>query len=90
MLRYEQLVEEPFHISKACLEPTSTGGKAGKDSNKGPNITSVFIETEGEEFLICNLTDRSLNETLDLNFTEGDKIVFKTSVSPCFWLIDFV
>ena len=72
--RYEQAVEDPFHISKACLEPTSV--KDGKNS-----ITSVYIEVDDEEFLLCNLSDKVLNESLDLNFNTGDKLVFKTSVS---------
>merc|ERR1712062_476512 len=70
--RYEQAVEDPFHISKACLEPTSV--KDGKNS-----ITSVYIEVDDEEFLLCNLSDKVLNESLDLNFNTGDKLVFKTS-----------
>ena len=68
--RYEQTVEDPFHISKACIEPTT-----GKGS-----ITSVYVECNDEEFIVCNLSDKILNETLDLNFNAGDKIVFKTSV----------
>jgi len=67
--RYEQTVEDPFHISKACIEPTTSKGK----------ITSVYVESNDEEFLVCNLSDKILNETLDLNFNMGDKIVFKTS-----------
>merc|ERR1712113_262934 len=67
--RYEQTVEEPFHISKACIEANTSKG----------SITSVFIEVDDEEFLICNLSDKILNETLDLNFNGGDKIVFKTT-----------
>ena len=68
--RYEQTVEDPFHISKACIEPTTGKG----------NITSVYVECNDEEFIVCNLNDKILNETLDLNFNAGDKIVFKTSV----------
>ena len=68
--RYEQTVEDPFHISKACIEPATSKGK----------ITSVYVESNDEEFLVCNLSDNILNETLDLNFNMGDKIVFKTSV----------
>ena len=63
-------MEDPFHISKACIEPTTSKGK----------ITSVYVESNDEEFLVCNLSDKILNETLDLNFNMGDKIVFKTSV----------
>merc|ERR1712107_61297 len=70
--RYEQNVEDPFHISKACLEPSSI-----KDSKNA--VTSVYIEVDDEEFLLCNLTDKVSNESLDLNFNVGDKIVFKTS-----------
>ena len=48
--RYEQDVPESFHVSKACVEPQSTGG--------GP--TSVYQEKEGgaEEFLLCNLSSK--------------------------------
>jgi len=67
--RYEQTVEDPFHISKACIEPATSKGK----------FTSVYVESNDEEFLVCNLSDKILNETLDLNFNMGDKIVFKTS-----------
>lgn len=67
--RYEQVVEEPFHISKACVEPTTCKGK----------VVSVYVEANDEEFLVCNLSDKVMNETLDLNFNDGDKIVFKTS-----------
>jgi len=67
--RYEQTVEEPFHISKACIEANTSKG----------SVTSVFIEVDDEEFLICNLSDKILSETLDLNFNGGDKIVFKTT-----------
>ena len=69
IFRYEQTVEEPFHISKACIEANTSKG----------SVTSVFIEVDDEEFLICNLSDKILNETLDLNFNGGDKIVFKTT-----------
>jgi hypothetical protein len=68
------MVGEPFHISKACLEPSNA-----KDSKN--SVTSVYIEVEDEDFLLCNLKDNNLNETLDLNFNVGDKICFKTTVS---------
>ena len=70
IIRYEQVVEEPFHISKACVEPATCKGK----------VASVYVEANDEEFLVCNLSDKILNETLDLNFNQGDKIVFKSSV----------
>ena len=64
-------MEEPFHISKACLEPTTDNGK----------ISSVYLEQDNEEFIICNLQQNgNLNETLDLNFNEGEKICFRVEV----------
>ena len=73
MKRYEQLVEEAFHVSKACLEPsTSEGGK----------VTSVYLEKESDEFIICNLKGNNvLSENLDLNFNAGEKICFRAEVN---------
>ena len=69
--RYEQTVEEPFHISKACIEPSTSKG----------SITSVFVEVDdADEFIICNLSEKIMNENLDLNFNSGDKICFRTTV----------
>jgi len=65
--RYEQTVEECFHISKACIEPTLNNGK----------VCSVYLEQDNEEFILCNLSQKNLNESLDLNFTEGEKICFR-------------
>ena len=70
--RYEQTVEFPFHVSKACIEPSTS-----KDS-----VTSVYVEVDNaDEFIICNLSEKVMNETLDLNFNSGDKICFKTTVN---------
>merc|ERR1712080_537791 len=66
--RYEQVVDEPFHISHACLEPSESD-----------QVTSVYIETDDEEYLLCNLTNKKSNISLDLNFNFGEKIVFKTT-----------
>jgi len=66
--RYETEVQEPFRITKACIEPSSAGGK----------ISSVFVECDNnEEFIIANLNTKNLNETIDLSFNEGEKICFK-------------
>jgi len=68
--RYEQTVQEPFHISKACIEPTTSKG----------SVTSVFVEVDdADEFIICNLSEKIMNENLDLNFNSGDKICFRTA-----------
>merc|ERR1711894_429204 len=65
--RYEQTVEEDFHISKACIEPNPNNGK----------ICSVYLEQDNEEFILCNLSQKNLNESLDLNFSESEKICFR-------------
>merc|ERR1712226_103625 len=68
--RYEQTVQEPFHISKACIEPSTSKG----------SVTSVFVEVDdADEFIICNLSEKIMNENLDLNFNSGDKICFRTT-----------
>jgi len=64
--RYEQTVEEGFHISKACLEPSQNG-----------KVCSVYLEQDNEEFILCNLSPKNLNESLDLNFNETEKICFR-------------
>ena len=39
----------------------------------------MYIETDDEEYLLCNLNNKNLDSNLDLNFNAGDKIVLKTS-----------
>lgn len=75
--RYAQVVAEPFHVSKACLEPSSV--KKGGDGGGKP-VTSVYLESDNDEFLICSLTSSNLNENLDLNFNRGEKIIIRTEV----------
>lgn len=62
--RYAQVADEPFHISKACIEPASVK----------KSVTSVYLENDTEEFLLCNLDSGCLNVDLDLNFNKGEKI----------------
>jgi len=67
--RYETEVQEPFRVTKACIEPSST--KDGK-------VTSVMVECDNsEEFIIANLNMKTFNETLDISFNDGEKICFK-------------
>merc|ERR1719334_2870253 len=67
--RYETEVQEPFRITKACIEPATA--KDGK-------VTSVYVECDNnEEFIIANLNLKNFNEGLDLSFNEGEKICFK-------------
>ena len=42
---YEQEAPESFHVSMACVEPQSASGGA----------TSIYLDKDGEEFLLCNL-----------------------------------
>jgi len=66
--RYETEVQEAFRVTKACVEPSSAGGK----------VSSVMVECDNsEEFIIANLGPKLYNETLDLAFNEGEKICFK-------------
>jgi len=68
--RYETEVQEPFRITKACLEVAGAGEKA--------KVSSLMVECENnEEFIIANLSNKVFNETLDLSFNEGEKICFK-------------
>ena len=67
--RYETQVQEPFRITKACIEPATA--KDGK-------VTSVYVECDNnEEFIIANLNMKNFNESIDLGFNEGEKICFK-------------
>ena len=66
--RYETEVERPFRMTKACLVPSTAGGK----------VTSVMVENEvGDNFILANLNVRVFNETLDVAFNLGEKICFK-------------
>lgn len=73
--RYAQTALEPFHISKACIEPSSLKKGDGKA------LTSVYLESENEEFLLCTLGSNNLNENLDLNFNKGEKICVRAEVT---------
>lgn len=67
--RYETEVQEPFRITKACIEPATA---------KDGRVTSVYVECDNnEEFIIANLNLKNFNEGLDLSFNEGEKICFK-------------
>jgi len=70
--RYESSQADSFRITKACLEPSTAG-----DVNQ---ITSLFVESNSEEFIVANLSKRNLESTLNLEFSEGeDKVAFKVS-----------
>ena len=75
IFRYAQTALEPFHISKACVEPSSL--KKGEEDG---NLTAVYLESENEEFLLCTLGSSNYNESLDLNFNKGEKICVRAEV----------
>jgi len=67
--RYETEVEEPFRITKACIDPNTA--KDGK-------IASVYVECDNkDQFIISNLSLTNLNENLDLSFNGGETVCFK-------------
>ena len=72
--RYDQEVRTwtGVHVSKACVEPQSV---------EDGGITSVYLKKEGgaEEFILCSLSSKEVNKTLDLNFGYGEKVCFRTS-----------
>jgi len=66
--RYQTIVEEPFRITKACLEPSTAAEK----------VSSLFLKSDdGQEFIIANLSLDIFNESLDLSFSQGENICFK-------------
>ena len=68
--RYTQTVERAFHISMACLEPSTA------DSDN----VSVLLVFGSSEFILCSLNKHKAIQTqLDLNFQSGDKIAFMSS-----------
>jgi len=68
--RYEQVVEEDFRITKACVDPSTL------DNGK---VASVILEKDNDEFIICNLTSPTgLDVQMDLAFCEGEKVTFRT------------
>ncbi|PNF28966.1 hypothetical protein B7P43_G19110, partial [Cryptotermes secundus] len=68
--RYTQTVERAFHVSMACLDPTT----ADNDN------VSVLLSFDNREFILCSLNKHRVIQTqLDLNFQSGDKIAFMSS-----------
>merc|ERR1719471_2567977 len=54
----------------ACVEPQSASGGGA---------TSIYLDKDGEEFLLCNLSSKQNNVSLDLNFGCGEKVCFRSS-----------
>merc|ERR1712127_1100751 len=63
--KYSQVVENSFHISKATIDLSV----ATED-----NI-SLLLDYEGQpEYILCHLNKTNKQESLDLNFQQGDTI----------------
>lgn len=67
--RYSQSVSKAFHISHATLDVES-GQLAEND------IIQVWINTVDGNHLLCNLSKKNSQTTLDLAFSEGETISF--------------
>jgi len=66
--RYESKVANAFRLTKACLEPSTAGGK----------VSSVMVESDtGENFILANLNIKTCSENLCVSFNDGEKICFK-------------
>merc|ERR1719507_94178 len=66
--RYESEVKNAFRLTKACLEPSTAGGK----------VSSVMVECDtGENFILANLNLKTFSENLNVSFNDGEKICFK-------------
>jgi hypothetical protein len=74
--RYQQTVEESFHLSQACMEPVK--GSAAGDKTAS---TLLYVELEGnDEILVAVLAKDKPAQALDLNFGTGECITFRTEV----------
>merc|ERR1711911_374449 len=63
--KYSQTVENSFHISKATLDLSA----ATEDT------VSLLLDYEGQpEYILCHLNKANKQESLDLNFQQGDTI----------------
>jgi len=63
--KYSQVVENSFHISKATIDLSSASEE---------NI-SLLLDYEGQpEYILCHLNKDNKQESLDLNFQQGDTI----------------
>ncbi|RWS18024.1 hypothetical protein B4U79_12832 [Dinothrombium tinctorium] len=66
--RYSQKVESAYHLTMAALEP---------DPKKKGKSVSVMVEHEKSDYILCNLDyEKSLHQSLDLVFANGEDITF--------------
>lgn len=67
--KYTQLLEKPFHLTKAAL-----------DHSTADNEPIQVMYSDGEStFLLCSLQKgKEMQCSLDLNFAEGDTVCFST------------
>lgn len=67
--RYSQAVKKAFHVSQATLDV----GSIGEDDEA---IIEVWLNTDGDDHLLCNLNKQTLQVPLDLAFTDGETVAF--------------
>lgn len=63
--RYSQTVKKAFHISSAALD---------LDSVKSNEWVQVWVNSDGNNHLLCSLNQTHPNVALDIPFSEGEQI----------------
>lgn len=70
--KYSQTVKQAFHVSMAALD---LNGKKGSEN------VQVMLQHDASEFLLCTLNDKTLQQSLDLNFETGEEVAFSLNGS---------
>ncbi|KAJ3341760.1 peptidylprolyl isomerase fpr4 [Gonapodya sp. JEL0774] len=66
---YSQTVEVPFRVTMAALGPSDNAGQS-----------ALFVTVDDNEFVLCTLdTAKPQQQTLDVQFAEGEQITFKAT-----------
>lgn len=66
--RYSQTIQKAFHLTQAALDLTNA-----TESN-----VQVWLGSENENYLLCNLSKSTTQVPLNLIFSEGDSIAFSS------------
>lgn len=65
--RYSQTVKKAFHISHAALDLDAS-------TLKETEVVQVWVNSDGGNHLLCNLSQAHPNVALDIPFGEGEQI----------------
>lgn len=72
--KYSKTVSMPFHVSQAVLDVSTATGDAD---------VQLILKSDQVDYILCSLNKTGRVQTqLDLNFSEGDEISFR-SVGKC-------